>query len=142
MSENPTAEELVRNVTFQLQRSNVIPTPVDPTLSNEGEAADAKATGDAIAGVISNLRVNEKAPTNNAITLYASDIKMSSDEGAETITAAIEAAGDRGADDIMYDEENLVSVKDALDEIYTTIDSELTESEIDDIVDAVFGGDE
>lgn len=143
MSElNPTAEELIRNVTFTLQRANVIPTPIDPTLSNEGEAADAKATGDAIAGVIGNLLVNAKSPVNNAVTLYAGDILMSDAEGAQTIAAAVESAGDKGAEDIMYDAENLVSVKDALDAINTTLDSELTTEEIDAIFDDVFGGDE
>lgn len=141
MSENPTAEQLVRNVTFHVERSNVVPTPVDPTLTNEGEAADAAATGAAIAAVIGNLRINEKAPVSNAITLYAGDIKVSSEEGAATVAEAIEAAGDKGAADIMYDADNLVTVKEALDDIYTVIDSELTEEDIDDIFDEVFGGD-
>lgn len=140
MSENVTVEDLVRNVTFSIQRANVIPTPVDPTLSNEGEAADAKATGDAIAGVLGNLRVNTKAPENNAVVLYAGDIRMSDDEGAQTIVEAVESAGDRDASAIMYDTENLTTIKDALDEIYETIDSELTEGEIDAIFDSVFGG--
>lgn len=142
MSENVTVEDLVRNVTFTLQRANVIPTPVDPTLSNEGEAAEAKATGEAIAGVLGNLRVNTKAPVNNAVVLYAGDIRMSDDEGAQTIVEAVESAGDRDASAIMYDTENLTTIKDALDEIYETIDSELTNDEIDAIFDSVFGGGE
>ena len=143
MSEtNPTAEELIRNVTFTLQRASVIPTPVDPTLSNEGEAADAKATGDAIAGVISNLRVNTKAPVNNAVTVYATDIYMSDAQGAQTISAAIESAADKDASEIMYNATNLVTVKDALDEINATLDTELSNEEIDAIIEEVFGGDE
>ena len=143
MSElNPTAEELIRNVTFTLQRANVIPTPVDPTLSNEGEAADAKATGDAIAGVIGNLRVNTKAPVNNAVTIYAGDIYMSDAQGAQTISAAIESAADKDASEIMYNATTLTSVKDAIDTINATLDSELSVEEIDAIFEEVFGGDE
>ena len=143
MSElNPTAEELIRNVTFTIQRANVIPTPIDPTLSNEGEAADAKATGDAIAGVIGNLRVNTKAPVNNAVTIYAGDIYMSDAQGAQTISAAIESAADKDASEIMYNATTLTTVKDAIDTINTTLDSELSEEEIDAIFEEVFGGDE
>lgn len=138
MSESPI--ELVRTIDYEVQDANVIPTPIDPTLSIEGDAADAKATGDAIAGVIGNLRVNTKAPVNNAVTLYGSDIAVTGDEGAQTIAEAIEAAGDKAADDIMYDADNMVTVADALDAINEAIDSELSAAEIDDIFDEVFGG--
>ena len=143
MSEvNPTAEELVRNVTFTLQRANVIPTPVDPTLSNEGEAADAKATGDAIAGIVGSLRVNTKAPVNNAITIYAGDILVSDAQGAQTVAEALIQSASMDASEIIYDSDNLVSVKAAIDGIKDEIDTELTESEIDAIFDDVFGGDD
>lgn len=138
MSESPI--ELVRTIDYEVQDASVIPTPIDPTLSIEGDAADAKATGDAIAGVIGNLRVNTKAPVNNVVTLYGSDIAVTGDEGAQTIAEAIEAAGDKAADDIMYDSENMVTVADALDAINEAIDSELSAAEIDDIFDEVFGG--
>ena len=141
MSEvTPTPEELVEEIGFTVDDASVIPTPIDPTLSIEGEAADAKATGDAIAGVIGNLRINTKAPVENAVTLYAGDILMSSTSGAQTITEAIESIGAKTANNIMYDSENLVTVKDALDGINTTLDSELSETEIDTIFDSVFGG--
>lgn len=143
MSEvNATPEQLIKRVSIGVRSSSVIPMPIDPTLSNEGEAADAKATGDAIAAVIGELRVNEKAPVNKKITLYATDIVMSSEEGAQTIAEAVEAAGDKDAADIMYDAENLVTVADALDAINTTLDSELTEEQIDEIFEDVFGEDE
>lgn len=165
MSElNPSAEDLVKNVRFTIQRSNVIPMPIDPTLSIEGEAADAKATGDAIAGVIGNLRVNTKAPVNNAITVYAGDIRMTDEAGSPTIAEAIGGAEGRDASSIMYDTDELITVKDALDDLYTsletdvseiydeiasevdginaTLDSELTEEQIDEIFEEVFGGDD
>lgn len=143
MSElTPTPDELVEEITYTVDDASVIPVPVDPTLSHEGEAADAKATGDAIAGVIGNLRVNAKAPVNNAITVYATDIAMSSAEGAPTISQAIEGIGDKDASEIMYDPTNLVTVKDALDGITDELDSEISEEEIDEIFDEVFGGEE
>lgn len=143
MSElTPTPEELVEEVSFTVDDATVIPVPIDPTLTHEGEAADAKATGDAIAGVIGNLRINTKAPENNAVTLYAGDIKMSNIEGAQTIVEAVEAIGAKNASSIMYDAENLVTVKDALDGINTTLDSELTTEQIDTIFDNVFGGED
>lgn len=141
MSE-PTAESLVRRIRVGVRTSSVIPTPIDPTLSNQGEAADAYATGQAIAGVIGNLRVNGKGPTNNAITVLAGDIPMSSEAGAASIADAIEDLQNKNAANIMYDTEENVTIKAALDGIYETLDSEMTEPEIDTIFEEVFGGDE
>ena len=139
MSETtPTPEELVEELDYEVEDAEVIPTPIDDTLTISGEAADAKATGDAIAAVLGNLRVNTKAPSSNAITLYASDIAVSDATGAQTIAEALVAVGDKTADDIMYDTVNLVSIKDALDAINTAIDTELSEAEIDAIFDSVF----
>ena len=49
MSElNNTPADGIPEVTFEVQVSNVVQTPVDDTLSIAGMAADAKATGEAI----------------------------------------------------------------------------------------------
>lgn len=137
-----TPEELVETITYAVDDATVVPMPIDPTLSNEGEAADAKAVGDALAAVFTGATVNGKSATNKAFVVYAGDIMMSSEEGAQTIAEAVEAAGDKDAADIMYDSENLVTVADALDAINTTLDSELTEEQIDEIFEDVFGEDE
>lgn len=135
---NATPEELVEEIEYEVDSADVIPTPVDPTLSISGEAADAKATGDAIAGVFNNATVNGKSAVNKAFVVYASDIRMSSAEGASTIAEAIGDIGDKDASEIMYDTVNMVTVKDAIDDIETALDSELTEEEIDEIFDEVF----
>lgn len=141
-----TPEELVKRVRFGVRAANVIPMPIDPTLSNEGEAADAKATGDAIAGILDNLRVNGKSATASGllklITIYAGDILMSSEQGAQTIAEAISAASSIDASNVMYNTQELISVKTALDDIYQQIDSELSEAAIDAIIDEVFGEEE
>ena len=134
------ANELVEEITLEFEDADVVPVPIDPTLTISGQAADAKATGDAIAAAVGNLRINEKAPVSNAVTLYASDIKMSSEAGANTIAEAVEAAASRDANDIMYDSGNLVSVKSAIDSINTVLDSELSTDAIDAILAEVFGG--
>ena len=137
-----TPQELVEEITRTVEEAEVIPTPVDPTLKIAGEAADAKATGDAIAASVGKLVVNGKSPSSNVVNLYAGDIHMSDEEGAQTIAAAVEAAADKDASDILYDADNLVTIKAALDDVYDTLDSELTEAEIDTIFESVFGGGE
>ena len=139
MSEvNNTPEELVEDITVEVEEAQEIPSPIDPTLTHPNEAADAFATGQAIAAVLTKLILNGKSAVANAITLYAADIMMSDAQGAQTVAQAIEAAGNKGANDVMYDPENLVSVKDALDAIDTAMGTDLTETEIDDIWDEVF----
>lgn len=143
MSEvTPTPEELVEEISLSVDDASVIPVPIDPTLSNEGEAADAKATGDAIDAVFSGAKVNGKSFTDKTVTIYAGDIKMSSSAGASTIAETIENISDKDASEIMYDSTNLVTIKAAIDGIKDEIDSELTTAEIDAIFDEVFGGDE
>lgn len=139
MSEvNNTPEELVEDITVEAEEAQEIPSPIDPTLTHAGEAADAFATGQAIAAVLTRLILNGKTAVANAITLYAADILMSADPGAQTLAQAIEAAGDKDAVDIMYDADNLVTVKDALDQL----DADMTNEEIDEIFENVFGGGE
>lgn len=137
---NTPEEELVENFTVDVEEATEIPSPIDPTLTKSGAAADAKATGDAIKGVLGKLKVNGKSASNNEITLLAEDIKMSSGTGAQTVAQAIEAVGNKNANDIIYDEGNLITVKGALDAINTALETDLTETEIDAILDEVFGG--
>ena len=145
MSENtnPTAEQLVRNVTFSLQRSSVIPMPIDPTLSNEGEAADAKATGDAIAAIAAVKKVNNQDPDSAGnVEINATQITMSADAGAQTISEAVQASQAQTGDTIKYETGGNDTVKDVVDGILEALETDLTTDEIDEIFDSVFGGEE
>ena len=139
MSEtNTNPEELVENFTVQMEDAHEVPSPIDPTLTHAGEAADAKATGDAIAAMIGKLQINGKTPSDNVIVLLATDIRMSNAAGALTIAAAIEAAADKDASEIIYT--GSTTIKAALDEINTALETDLTETEITEIFESVFGG--
>lgn len=46
----------IPEVSFEVEVSNVVQAPIDDTLSISGEAADAKATGDAIAAAKAELQ--------------------------------------------------------------------------------------
>lgn len=141
MSENtnPTAEQLVRNVTFSLQRSNVIPMPIDPTLSNEGEAADAKAVGEAIAAIVAVKKVNDQSPDSaGAVVINATQIPMTSEEGAQTISEAILGVQAQTADTILYVAGETDTVKSVVDGIITAC----TDGCTDDEIDAIFEEDE
>lgn len=137
MSEvNTTPEELVEDFTVEVEEAREIPFPIDPTLTHPMEAADAAATGAAIAGMIGKLKINGKSAVNNEFTLLAADLKMSAESGAQTVAQAIEAAGSKTANDIVYNPDTLQTVKGALD----ALDTDMTTEEIDGIWAEVFGG--
>ena len=154
MSEiNNQADELAEEVAYTLEDASVIPTPLDPTLTHAGEAADAKATGDAIAAALNS----------GAVTVYASDILMSGEQGAQNLSETIQDVGGRTAADIIYDdgEEDTIhdvvnsianktaddilyqnggenSVYDVVSDTITTLEAGITNAEIDEIFDSVF----
>jgi len=136
VSVNP--EELIETIDYEVEDANVIPFPIDPTLTIQGEAADAKATGDAISAIVSNMRINSKSAENNSFTLYGSDIRVTSGEGTQTIDQAIDELSDRNAGDILYDTENLITIGTKISEIDTAINTGLSTEDIDAIFDEVF----
>lgn len=129
-----TPEELVEEVSYTVEDASVIPTPIDPTLSISGEAADAKATGDAIVGIASTLKVNGKSGSaQGEFTIYAGDIKMSDAEGAQDISAAFESIQDRTAEDITYKSTDTATIAEVTDEIITAIEDGVPDEDIDAI---------
>jgi hypothetical protein len=137
MSEvNPTPEELVEEISYQVEDATVIPFPIDPTLSIEGEAADAKAVGDALLNVAQNIKVNSKtADSTGNIIVYAGDILMSDAQGAQSIATVIESTEDRTGEDIYYKAGGDTSIAETVDEIIDAVTDGVTEEEIDSIFD-------
>ena len=117
MSENnPTPEELVENIDMEIEDSTVVPMPIDPTLSIEGEAADAKATGDAIAAIAAVKKVLNQSPDSSGnVAINATQIPMSGDDGAQTISEAILSAQEQTAETILYETGGSATTKETVD---------------------------
>ena len=118
MSEiNPNEE-----VTVVVEDAEVITTPIDATLTISGDAADAKAVGDALAlkadaSAINTIKVNEQSADNQGqILLTGEDVPLNDDEDAPTIAEAVAAEQDKTASDIpMTSEEDSDTIADAID---------------------------
>ena len=99
------SENLNEVFTIDFADSEVITVPIDDTLSNSGEAADAAAVGAALAlkanaADIANIKVNEQQADNQGqIYIDGTDIPMSTTD-TTTLKAAIDAAAGRTAADI------------------------------------------
>ena len=113
---NEEVEEVVDDAT-------VMTVPIDDTLSISGEAADAKAVGDALAlkadaSAINTIKVNEQSADNQGqILLYGGDIPMS-DTDDTTLKEAIEDEQGKTAGDIpMTSAEDSDSIADAIEDL-------------------------
>lgn len=140
-----SVNELNEDIGVEVEDEGYVPTPVDPTLSIEGVAADAAATGTAISNVLNGFQVNgQTVDANKHVTVYASQINMSSEAGAQTVAQAIENAADKQASAILYEtvDGTNYTVKQVVDGIRTGLDSDFTEEEMAEIFQEVFGGDE
>ena len=98
--------ELNDAVNVTVQDSDVITVPIDATLTHSGEAADAKAVGDALSQKADKSELQNAVTVNGQaadaqgqIIVTAEDTKIS-DSDNTTVKAAIEAAAGRTAEDI------------------------------------------
>ena len=104
MSETPNLNETIEVV---LDDSAIITVAIDATLSNSGEAADAKAVGDALAlkadaeSTLSSITVDgQESDNQGVILLTAAHIPISSAENADKISDVLTALGGKTAADI------------------------------------------
>ena len=93
----PENEDLNEQLEEEMDDASVITVPIDDTLSNSGEAADAKAVGDALAlkadksELATAIDVNGQSADNQGhILVYGNHIPMSSAAGAPSVKAEIE----------------------------------------------------
>ena len=96
MSENNDLNEVFEE---EMEDQNVITVPIDATLKNSNEAAEAKAVGDALAlkadksELQTKVKVNgQEADNQGLILIYGTDIKVTNDAESPTIAEALEAA--------------------------------------------------
>lgn len=124
-------------VTQTVRDAEVITVEIDDTLSISGEAADAKAVGDALAlkadaSSVNTIKVNEQEADNQGqILLNGGDIPMS-DSDTTTLAAAITAAGGKTAADIYMSSEEqapTISAKITALEALTGADIKLNNTE-------------
>ena len=124
-------------VEMVIEDATVITTPIDDTLTISGDAADAKAVGDALAlkadiSQITGITVNgQSADAQGAILVDGTQIEMSSTD-TTTLAEAIEAATERNGDDIPIDDEegatSIAAHVTALEEDVTELQGEMEEA--------------
>lgn len=131
--------------------SEVITVPIDTTLTVSGEAADAKAVGDALAlkadksELQTQVNVNGQAPDNQGtILVRAEHIPMGEEPGAQSVQEAVEDLQEMDASGLMMDRtaQTPVSVKEAVEELQerTGEDIMLTGEQEDGTIAAAVAG--
>ena len=124
MSEiNNTSNDMNEEFSIQMEDSTVITVPIDDSLTREGEAADAKAVGDALAlkadaDSVNNIDVNgEEADNQGHIILTAEHVPMSESDST-TVKAKIQAVdGKTGATIPLTAEQGAPSIAEAFNGI-------------------------
>ena len=123
MSEINNNEDLDEVFEEEMDDADVITVPIDATLSNSGEAADAKAVGDALAlkadaSAINTIKVNEQSADNQGqILIDGTGIPMS-DTDETTLTEAIQAEQGKTAGDIpLTSAEDSDTIADAIEDL-------------------------
>lgn len=130
------AEELNEQVEEEVDDAGVITVPIDTTLTHSGEAADAKAVGDALAQkanrseVQSNITVDgQSKDANGNITVRAQHIPYDT-TGNETVKSKIDELAGKTAETIpMTTGENPQSIAEAIDSLGTKTADQIPMSE-------------
>ena len=115
--------DMNENFTVDFDDAGVITIPIDATLSRSGEAADAKAVGDALAGkadrteLQTRITVNhQEADAQGLIILLAAHIPVSSGQSAQSVAQALNALDEKtGADIPVDDSQGAETIAQALD---------------------------
>lgn len=139
-------ENLNEQVEEEIDDATVVTVPIDETLTRHGEAADAKAVGDAIANLQNDVTVNgqqkdanndikvgaEHVPYSTGVSVKqkidavdsktAEDILMASGQGAQSVAQAIENAGSKTADQIPMAEGSIETVGERIGSIEDDIE--------------------
>lgn len=124
MPENIQGEELNEQVEETVDDAEIITVPIDTTLTHSGEAADAKAVGDALAGkadrseIQSNITVNgQSKDANDNITVRAQHIPYDT-TGDETVKGKLDELAGKTAETIpMTTGESPQSIAEAIDSL-------------------------
>ena len=123
MSENNTQQDLNEGFEVEMDDTNVITVPIDATMSNSNEAADAKAVGDALAlkadksELPASIKVNNQpADAQGLILINGTDIPVSEDD-EETLGSAVTGLKGKTAADIpMSFDTGAKTIKEVVDE--------------------------
>lgn len=129
--------EVNLNETFEetMDDATVITVPIDDTLTNSGEAADAAAVGAALAlkadiSQVTGISVNGENPdAQGAILLDASEIPMTDTAGADSVAEAIAEIDGKTAEDIVMGSEDETTIAEKISDTLTKSEQELTAEE-------------
>ena len=117
----PVEEDLNDVVEEEIDDAEVMQVPIDDTLTVSGEAADAKAVGDALAlkadksELQNQVNVNGQEPDNQGlIILLAAHIPVTDAPGASSVAQVLSALGSRTGADIPLDGTSGETIADAL----------------------------
>lgn len=148
-------ENMNEQVEEEVDDAAVVTVPIDETLTRHGEAADAKAVGDALAAMVTDVTVDGQGKDASGNILVkaehipystgtggksvaqkidevnaknATQIPVSDQQGAQTIAQALAALGEKTAAQILMSSDSVETVADRIGGI---------EDDLDDAVDTI-----
>lgn len=122
--------EIDLNEVFEetIDDATVITVPLDTTLQNAGEAAEAKAVGEALAlkadaASVNAIQVNGQAADNQGLILIdGTNIPLTDAPGAPTIAQAVNSSQARTADGIQMSDDDETTVAEKIGELETELE--------------------